>query len=117
MSTYIALIYGDEEIWESWTDEQAAANGAAHGVFNDRHGAAVRGGHEIDRSRHGRSVSLGPAGRPRTADGALTAGAPVLGGYYLIEAADLDQAVGIAADLPEASSPGSGVEVRPLVTP
>jgi hypothetical protein len=39
----------------------------------------------------------------------------VLGGYYLLEAADLADAVRIAADLPEASAPSSGVEVRPVV--
>jgi hypothetical protein len=37
----------------------------------------------------------------------------VLGGYYLIEAADLDQALAVAKLVP---TPFGGVEVRPIMT-
>jgi hypothetical protein len=114
MTTYIALIYGDETTWDSWTEEQAQANGEAHGAFNARHGHAVVGGHELERSRDGRSISADPAGGTRVTDGAFRGATTVLGGFYLLQAASLDEAVSIASDLPEASAPGSGVEVRPL---
>ena len=114
MSTYIVMIYGDESVWESWSEEQSLANAAAHAAFNDRHGAAVRGGHELDRSWRGRSVRAGADGTPCVREGAFLAGPAVLGGYYLIEAVGLDHAVAIARDLPEASAPESGLEVRQL---
>jgi hypothetical protein len=117
VSTYIVMIYGDENVWEAWSEEQGHANAAAHAAFNDRHGAAVRGGHELERSWRGRSVRVDADGTQRVAEGAFCAGTTVLGGYYVIEAADLDHAVRIARDLPEASAPSSGVEVRPLAAP
>jgi hypothetical protein len=117
MSHYIVMIYGDEQVWESWSEEQGRANAAAHGAFHAAHGAAVVGGHELERSWRGRSVRTDPAGRRHVTDGAFLPGATVLGGYYVIEADDLDHAVRIAGDLPEASAPSSGVEVRPLAAP
>jgi hypothetical protein len=117
MSSYILLIHGDEELWESWTEEQAVANARAHEAFNAKHRDAVVGGHELERSWHGRSVRLDAEGRSRVDDGPFSPVASVLGGFYLVEALDLDHAVRIAADLPEASAPSSGVEVRPLARP
>jgi hypothetical protein len=117
VSTYILMIYGDEHVWESWSEEQGRANAAAHGAFNQLHGAAVVGGHELDRSWRARSVRAGADGRPQVTEGPFAPGTTVLGGYYLVEASDLDHAVRIASDLPEASAPSSGVEVRPVAAP
>ena len=44
-------------------------------------------------------------------DGAFAETKEVIGGYYLIEAADLDEALRIAAQVP---APFGGVEVRPV---
>ena len=115
MNRYIVLIYGDEQVWEAWTEQQAVANGSAHRSFNAEHGAAVVGGHELERTWKGRSVRAGDDGRPQVTDGSFLGGSVAVGGYYLIEAQDLDAAVRIAGDLPEASAPTSGVEVRPVV--
>lgn len=38
----------------------------------------------------------------------------VVAGFYVIEAADLDEAVRIARTNPVARTPGSGIEVRPV---
>jgi hypothetical protein len=48
-----------------------------------------------------------------TTDGPYAETKEALTGYYLIEAADLDEAVAIAADLPAAW--GGAVEVRPVI--
>ncbi len=53
-------------------------------------------------------------GRALTTDGPFADTKEVFGGYYVIEAADLDEAIGLAARLPAARL-GGGVEVRPLV--
>jgi hypothetical protein len=49
-----------------------------------------------------------------TAEGPLAAAAESLGGYYVVEAEDLDSAVELAARIPAARM-GGAIEVRPLV--
>jgi hypothetical protein len=117
MSRYVLMIYGNEDVWESWSEEQGLANAAAHDAFNQKHGEAVVGGHELERSWRAKSVRLGANGESQVTDGPFLEGATALGGYYVIEVSDLDHAVRIAGDLPEASAPSSGVEVRPLAVP
>jgi hypothetical protein len=56
-----------------------------------------------------------PAGGPTTIDGPLLETKEAMGGYYLIEASDLDQVIGLASRLYEASAGHSGVEIRPVV--
>ncbi len=51
-------------------------------------------------------------GKTLTTDGPFAETKEVLGGFYLIEAADLDEAVAVAAELP--GSWHGSVEVRPL---
>jgi hypothetical protein len=55
-----------------------------------------------------------PDGRPLTTDGPFAATKEVFGGYYLMEADDLDAAIEIAGKVPAARMGGS-VEIRPLV--
>ncbi len=49
-----------------------------------------------------------------TTDGPFAATKEVLGGYYLLEADDLDAALDVAAKIPAARM-GGAVEVRPVV--
>jgi hypothetical protein len=53
-------------------------------------------------------------GRTLTTDGPFPESREVLGGYYLLEADDLDTAIEIAARIPAARL-GGAIEVRPLV--
>jgi hypothetical protein len=69
---------------------------------------AIRGGKELA------SASSATTLRHRGDDVSVTDGpfaetAEVLGGFYLIEAADLDAAIALAKELPEAV-----VEIRPI---
>ena len=52
-------------------------------------------------------------GKTLTTDGPFAETREQLGGYYLIEAKDLDEAIGIAARIPSAKR--GTIEVRPLV--
>src|SRR5713226_2376879 len=61
------------------------------------------GGHQRPRARRKRQVTDGPFAETRQQ----------LGGYYLIEAKNLDEAIAIAARIPSVSA--GTVEVRPLV--
>jgi hypothetical protein len=53
-------------------------------------------------------------GRTLMTDGPFADTKEVLGGIYLVEAADLDEAIGLAARIPPARL-GGVVEVRPVV--
>ena len=53
-------------------------------------------------------------GKRLTTDGPFAETKEQLGGYYLVEAADLDAAIAIAAKIPGARS--GSVEVRPIMT-
>lgn len=114
MAKYLVLIYGDERTWDAWSEEQGQANGEAHGAFNAFAGAAVVGGHELARSEEARNIRADGSGGQTVTDGPFPETKVVLGGFYVIEAADLDTAVALASRLPEASAPSSGVEVRPV---
>jgi hypothetical protein len=52
--------------------------------------------------------------RTLTAEGPFAAAGEPLGGYYLVEAEDIDAAVELAARIPAARM-GGAIEVRPLV--
>ncbi|MFG1885671.1 YciI family protein [Micromonospora sp. NPDC049102] len=54
-------------------------------------------------------------GQIRTTDGPFLETKEVLGGYYLVEAADLDEVLSLATLLPEVRASHSGVEIRPVV--
>jgi hypothetical protein len=54
-------------------------------------------------------------GRTLTTDGPFADTKEVLGGYYIIEAGDLDEAIDFASRVPAARIPGGSIEVRPLV--
>ncbi len=55
-------------------------------------------------------------GRTLTTDGPFAETKEALGGYYLLDAEDLDAAIELAARIPAARM-GGAVEVRPLVEP
>ncbi len=114
MAKYLALIYGDEATWQAWTPAEEAANSARHGTFIAAAGPAVLAGNALDATTTATSVRAGKAKRPVVTDGPFHETKEVLGGYYLLEAGDLDAAIALARQIPEASAPGSGVEIRPV---
>jgi hypothetical protein len=54
-------------------------------------------------------------GVPAVSDGPYLEAKEFLGGYYLVECADRDRALALAALIPDARVEGVGVEVRPVV--
>src|SRR5437764_1085214 len=117
MSKFLVLIYGDEKTWDdasaSWQDE----NVARHTEFNAANATAVVGGGELARSATAISIRGDASGQPVAATGPFVQTAENIGGFYLLEAADMDEAVRVAVQLPEASAPSSGVEVRAVADP
>lgn len=109
MSEYLILIYDDEagsepspEFWQQMTE--------AHGRFAEQvteMGAKILGGHALQPSPTATSIR-----GDVVTDGPFVETKEVLGGYYLVEASDLDQALAIGRLCP---APHGGVEVRPIM--
>lgn len=115
MPEYLVLIHGDEPTWDAWTPEESAANDRAHKRFLEAAGAAVKGGRALDSTRRTKSIRSDREGGFVVTDGPYSETKEVIGGYYLLEAPDLEEAVRLATLIPEASAPTSGVEVRPIM--
>jgi hypothetical protein len=84
---------------------------AEHGAFGEANRAAVSGGNALAPSGAATSIRRDSSGELTVTDGPFVETKEALGGYYLIEAADLDQAIGIAKQVPARFG---GVEVRPI---
>lgn len=108
---YALLIYGDEKVWASRDEDQLRELTEQHERFAallvKRN--AMRGGKELATAgsattlrRQGDDVSI--------TDGPFAETTEVLGGFYLIDAADLDEAIELARQVPELV-----VEIRPIV--
>ncbi len=107
---YALLIYGNEKLWEARDEEELRANHERHARYMEllRSRNAMAGGEELTRSSTATTVRNGDAGS--VTDGPYAETAEQLGGFYLIEAADLDEAIELARRLPEPI-----VEIRPVV--
>jgi hypothetical protein len=73
----------------------------------------VEDGNQLQPPMTATTVRVHQGGTVRTA-GPFDAAREPLGGYYLVEAADIDAAVALAARIPAARM-GGAVEVRPVV--
>ncbi|WP_433378207.1 YciI family protein [Actinoplanes sp. CA-142083] len=107
---YLLLIYGDEKVWASRDEQEQQANHERHARFMAmlRERGALVGGEELALASTATTIRNGD--RVRVTDGPYAETAEQIGGYYVIEAADLDEALELARQLPEPI-----VEVRPIV--
>jgi hypothetical protein len=112
MAEYMVFIWDDEQAWEHASPQRVQATMAAHREFIARNASAVRGGSRLHPSAASTSIRSGPDGSVTVSDAAFAETKEVIGGYYLIEAADLDEALRIAGQVP---APFGGVEVRPVL--
>lgn len=115
MTKYMILLYGDERQWEAMTPEQRKAHTAAHEAFTAEAGSAILGGEELEPATIATTMRSGGSGRVTTTDGPFLETKEALGGFYLLEAADLDAVTALASLLPESRDGHSGVEIRPVV--
>jgi hypothetical protein len=115
MAKYMLLIYGDAQQWDAMSPEQQSAHDAAHAAFRAAAGSAIVGGEELELAPMATTLRSDPAGQVVTTDGPFLETKEALGGYYLLEAADLDEVIKLASQLPEAHAGHSGVEIRPVV--
>jgi hypothetical protein len=112
MTQYAALIYTRDA---DWTTPSEAETGKAYAEFGETNGAALRGGAGLHHTSTATTVRVkgGKGGDVVTTDGPFAEAREVLAGFYVIEAADLDEAVNIAAQIPGAWD--GAVELRPVL--
>lgn len=110
---YTMLVYQDEKAAKAASEEQLAASLAR---FNAFHEEVTQSGHLLDAQRLHHSdlattVRL-REGKTLTTDGPYAETKEQLGGFYIFDCEDLDEAIEIAARIPTAES--GHIEIRPL---
>ena len=110
---YILLIYGDERVWAAMSKEEMEKIYADHRAFGEAMGKAgvILAGSELKPVATATSVKFA-GGKPRTVDGPFAETKEQLAGYYVIEAANLEDALTWAEKMPGMTD--GTVEVRPL---
>jgi hypothetical protein len=93
MAKYMLLIYGDAAQWDAMSPEQRRAHDAAHAAFRDAAGSKIIGGEELEPAPIATTLRTDPSGQLNTTDGPFLETKEALGGYYLLEAADLDEVI------------------------
>ena len=109
MAEYLVLIYQDESANTDPAMQEKTM--AGHIRFGEQNGAALRGGNALQPSGTATSIRGDGSGGFTITDGAFAETKEALGGYYVVEAADLDEAIAVAKEIP---APVGGVEVRPI---
>lgn len=110
---YALLIYGNEAVHAARTPEEQKGMGEAF----DKYAAWLaekgwmRGGEELHNTPQATTVRA-PGGTPITTDGPFAETKEQLGGFFIIETADLDEAIEAAAACP--GTQFGSVEIRPI---
>jgi hypothetical protein len=110
---YIVLIYGNEKGWSSIPKQQIEQMYADYRQYSQELAKAgvMRGGSELKPSTAATTVRM-RGGKRQVTDGPFAETKEQLGGYYVIEVADLESALDWAARCPGARD--GSIEVRPL---
>jgi hypothetical protein len=110
---YLLVLYAQEDGWTQLTKEQQQQGYAAYMAYTEalQKAGALKGSNRLQPVATATTVRV-VDGKTQVLDGPYVESKEQLGGYYLIEAPDLDSALAWAARCPGA---GHGtVEVRPV---
>ena len=113
MPQYMFLLHDDESWFDSVTPESWAEEMVKHQAFSAAvraAGGTILGGEALDRSSLTTTVDNTGATATIT-DGPFIETKEVFGGYYLVDVADLDIAIGLAQQCP-----AGHVEIRPVLS-
>jgi len=110
---YLLMIYSKEGAWEKMSAAEQQQGLAAYNAFTEalKKSGALAGSNRLRGASTATTVRVAN-GKPQVQDGPYADTKEQLGGYYLIDVADLDAALGWAGRCPGASH--GIVEVRPV---
>jgi hypothetical protein len=111
---YALLIYASEQDWASQSEEQAQAQFQDYMSFTkdivDR--GIYQSGEALQPTATATTVRV-REGETLSTDGPFAETKEQLGGFYVVEAKDLDEAIEIATKIPDVR--GGSIEVRPIM--
>ena len=110
---YLLLIHSDENAMQAYTPEETGSVLAAYGAYMKAMADAgvSRGGQRLRPTSTAKTVRV-QDGKTQVLNGPYAEIKEQLGGYFLIEAPDLDSAISWAARCPGAQY--GAIEVRPI---
>ncbi len=110
---YLLLIYEDEKRWTTMDPVTQGTEFEEYRTFGQNFAKAIVGGNALQPTGTATTVRVRDGKRLIT-DGPFAETKEQLGGYYLVEAANLDDAIAAAEKIPAARS--GSIEVRPIMT-
>jgi len=113
MAQYMFLLFDSEEWYDQLTADEWHRTMKLHTEFAEAveaAGASMLGGAALERSSTASTVKQGGGGEPLVTDGPFIETKEALGGFYLLECKDLDQALALAK-----LCPSGNIEVRPVM--
>ena|ERR671930_1976368 len=111
---YAFLLYYDEAASPAPGSPELQERVAAYGAFTEevQNSGAWQAGEALQPTATATVVRAGSDGSPVTTDGPFAETKEQLGGFYILDCKDLDEAVELAAKIPAAQH--GSVEVRPI---
>ena len=111
---YLLLIYEEEKIWTTMPEAERMAIFQEYRAYTEKIQASGhwKGGAPLQPTHTATTVRV-RTGKVSTTDGPFAETREQLGGFYLVEAKDLDEATRLAAGIPGAKL--GSIEVRPIM--
>ena len=109
---FLLLIYDQEKRWTKLSEAQQNSESQEYGAFGQEFAKVIRGGNALQPTPTAKTVRV-RNGKQQVTDGPFAETKEQLGGYYLVEANDVDEAIAIAAKVPWARH--GSIEVRPIM--
>ncbi|TDD37958.1 hypothetical protein E1286_36710 [Nonomuraea terrae] len=113
---FLLIMHMNPQVWDALSQEQREEVMNGHGAFMEtikKSGEMLGTTALADPSQS--AVVRVRRGMPAVTDGPYLEAKEYLGGYYLVECDSRERALELAALIPDASVPGLGIEVRPVV--
>jgi hypothetical protein len=110
---YLLLICTEEQTEAAMSPDETNAEMAGYMAFGEEMGAKgiLTGGERLRPATDATTVRVRD-GEVLTADGPFAETKEQIGGYYVVDCADLDQAIEVASKIPGATH--GSIEVRPI---
>jgi hypothetical protein len=111
---YLLTLWGDESRFAELTPEQMRENMKHWDAYTTvvKEAGAFLGGEGLEPTATATTVQIEPSGDHIVTDGPFAETKEQLGGFYLLDCEDLDEAIGWAKKIP---MPGGKVEIRPVL--
>ncbi|HTD76852.1 MAG TPA: YciI family protein [Chloroflexota bacterium] len=111
---YLLLICGDENRLNNLSESEQTQRHEAWGTYTNELVTAdkLRGGERLRPAATATTLRVNGGGR-LLSDGPFAETKEQLGGFYVVEASNLDEAVDLASKMPHLQDGGS-VEIRPI---